>query len=138
MTLGLLALPVVATGTAVGLAWWLRRRGISPRLIPTLLKVSLRPLPPVEQEIHVLLCIADHFEPKYGNPTMHVAQARVERWIDDYPLQLGGFRDSDQRPPRHSFFYPVEEYEPEWLDALAELCRQGYGEVEVHLHHDND
>ena len=24
------------------------------------------------------------------------------------------------------------------LDALASLCRQGFGEVEVHLHHDGD
>jgi hypothetical protein len=47
-------------------------------------------------------------------------------------------RDSDGRPPRHSFFYPAEEYEPEHLDALTDLCRAGLGEVEVHLHHDND
>ena len=56
----------------------------------------------------------------------------------DYPRNLGDFGDSDGRAPRHSFFYPLEEYEAEFLDALAELCRQGFGEVEVHLHHDND
>ena len=38
---------------------------------------------------------------------------------------FGRFRDSDGRPPRHTFFYPVEEYEPEYLDALAGLCRAG-------------
>ena len=36
------------------------------------------------------------------------------------------------------FFFPIEEYEPEYLDALAELCRAGFGEVEIHLHHDHD
>src|SRR5207248_318014 len=40
--------------------------------------------------------------------------------------------------PRHSFFYPVETYHRNHIDALTELCRAGYGEVEVHLHHDND
>src|SRR5207237_827951 len=32
----------------------------------------------------------------------------------------------------------AEEYEPEYLDALARLCAAGFGEVEVHLHHDRD
>jgi hypothetical protein len=32
----------------------------------------------------------------------------------------------------------VEAYYPAYLDALAGLCEQGYGEVEVHLHHDGD
>ena len=39
---------------------------------------------------------------------------------------------------RHTFFFPAEEYEPEHLDALAGLCGAGFGEVEVHLHHDGD
>jgi hypothetical protein len=82
--------------------------------------------------------VADHYEPLYGRPPRRVARARVSRWLRDYPRQFGGLRDSDGRPPRHSFFYPLEEYEPEFLDALAELCRQGFGEVEVHLHHDGD
>ena len=56
----------------------------------------------------------------------------------DYPAQFGGFQDSDGRVPRHTFFFPIEEYDPEHLDALAALCRSGLGEVELHLHHDND
>ena len=48
------------------------------------------------------------------------------------------FHDSDGRPPQHTFFYPAEEYIPEYLDLLAGLCERGYGEVEIHLHHDND
>jgi hypothetical protein len=86
----------------------------------------------------VLLCIADHYEPKHGRPSREVARARVERWRRDYPRLFGRFHDSDGRPPRHTFFYPPEEYEPDYLAALAELCRQGYGEVEVHVHHDGD
>jgi hypothetical protein len=32
----------------------------------------------------------------------------------------------------------MEQYVEEDLEALADLCRAGYGEVEVHLHHDGD
>jgi len=49
-----------------------------------------------------------------------------------------GFTDADGRHPQHTFFFPIEQYRPELLDRLAGLCRKGFGEVEVHLHHDND
>ena len=32
----------------------------------------------------------------------------------------------------------MEQYIEADLAALAGLCRQGFGEVEIHLHHDND
>ncbi len=89
-------------------------------------------------DVHLLLCVADHYEPKQNRPPAEVSRSRVQRWVRDYPRQFGRFRDADGRAPRHSFFYPAEEYEPEYLDALAGLCRDGFGEVEVHLHHDDD
>ena len=106
-------------------------------LLPSLLPGLRRPGRPGGQ-VHLLFCIADHFEPKVGNVPLDVALGRIERWSREYPSRLGGFRDSDGRPPRHTFFYPIDEYEPELLDALADFCRAGYGEVEVHLHHDGD
>jgi hypothetical protein len=51
---------------------------------------------------------------------------------------LGGFKDSDGRPPRHTFFYPIDEYHEGHVAAIADLCHQGFGEVEIHLHHDQD
>ncbi len=89
-------------------------------------------------ETHLLLAIADHYEPRSEGVSPEVARARVARWVDEYPRMFDGFRDADGRPPRHTFFYPIEEYDAEHLDALAVLCRRGYGEVEVHLHHDGD
>jgi hypothetical protein len=88
--------------------------------------------------VDVLLCIADHFEPGRGGATGAAADERVAAWVDGYPRLLGRFRDSDGRPPRHTFFYPIDQYEPRHLDALAGLCRDGFGEVEIHLHHDHD
>jgi hypothetical protein len=101
-------------------------------------EVFKRRLPRRGEDVHLLLCFADHYEPKQNRPDAEVSRARVRRWVNEYPRQFGRFLDSDGRTPRHSFFYPIEEYEAEYLDALAGLCRAGFGEVEVHLHHDND
>jgi hypothetical protein len=86
----------------------------------------------------VLFCIADHFEPAHGAPGLDVERARVRTWTEQLPKLAARFRDTDGRPPRHTFFFPAEQYRPEHLDALASLCQAGLAEVEVHLHHDND
>ena len=87
---------------------------------------------------HVYFCFADHFEPFWNRVDKTVARNRVNRWLDRYPALAAKHHDSDGRVPQHSFFYPEEEYEVEILEGLARLCRDGYGAVEVHLHHDND
>jgi hypothetical protein len=132
-------LPLTLAGAGLGLSYGqLRRRSLDQWLLPYLLQTSRRKPVRKGDSVHLLLCIGDHYEPKLGNAPPEVARRRVERWVRDYPRLFGHFRDSDGRPPRHTFFYPEEEYEPEYLDALAGLCRAGFGEVEVHLHHDND
>ncbi len=139
MTWIFILIPVLVLTVAAGLVVrQMRRRGMDRWLPAYVLQAPKRRDPRPGEEVHLLLCVCDHFEPKEGGPPAEVARARVRRWVEDYPRQLGGFRDSDGRPPRHSFFYPVEEYEAEYLDALAGLCAAGYGEVEVHLHHDHD
>lgn len=90
------------------------------------------------EPIDLILCICDHFEPKRGNASPEKARARVQEWLDKYPKLFGDFKDSDGRPPQHTFFYPEDEYEPHLVEMTADLCRAGFGEVEVHLHHDND
>ena len=120
------------------LAWQLRRRSLDRWLIPYIWAAPGRRRPRRGDAVHLLLCMADHYEPKWGKASPELARRRVEDWLREYPRQLGGFRDSDGRPPRHTFFFPLEEYEPVHLDALTELCRAGFGEVEVHLHHDGD
>jgi hypothetical protein len=116
----------------------LGRRGGGPWLINYVRHAGLRRPPAAAEEVHLLLCICDHYEPKVGGPAPEVSKSRVERWHLEYPRVFGRFRDSDGRPPRHTFFYPPEEYEPKSLEQLADLCRQGFGEVEVHIHHEND
>jgi hypothetical protein len=87
---------------------------------------------------HLLLAICDHYEPLWGHASAERGAARVERWRVGYPEVARNVRDADGRPPRHTFFFPGEQYHPGYLDALGQLTRGGFGEVEVHLHHDSD
>jgi hypothetical protein len=99
---------------------------------------SRRRDPGPDEEVHLILCVADHFEPTVTEATPEANLEMVRRWGTDYPRLFGSLRDSDGRPPRHTFFYPLAEYKEAHLDVLAELCRAGYGEVEVHLRHEDD
>ena len=88
---------------------------------------------------HIMFAFVDHYEPMWGRDISYEQEcARVDRWYQDYPKVAGQFKDADGCYPKHSFFYPEEEYREEHLDKITELCQQGYGEIEVHLHHDND
>ena len=131
-----------ATVTSVGagaFAWsHVKSRGLDQWLPAYWACRHQRQDPRPGEPVHLLLCIGDHFEPKLGDAPPAQAQERVNRWCEDYPKLFQHFRDSDGKPPQHTFFYPVEEYEPHYLDQLAALCRAGFGEVEVHLHHNND
>jgi len=88
---------------------------------------------------HIMFCYVDHYEPKWKNPDdLELERQRVERWHTEYPIVAGKHQDADGVHPQHSFFYPQEEYRYEHLAKLSDLCARGFGEIEVHLHHDDD
>ena len=115
----------------------IRRRNISLWL-RGYLRQDWRATPPAGATRHLMFCFVDHYEPGWGKPGYDIECARVARWRRDLPTLCAPHRDADGRAPVHSFFYPEEEYRPEHLDALVELCRMGLGEIEIHLHHDRD
>jgi hypothetical protein len=88
--------------------------------------------------VHVLFAVADHWEPMWNHVDGGAAQARVDHWVREYPLAAGRFRDADGLPPQHTWFFPLDQYDDGHVAGLAELVRGGWGEVEVHLHHDGD
>lgn len=88
--------------------------------------------------VHVMFSFVDHFEPNWQGVDLATQRARVDRWCHDYRALAGRHRDADGRMPQHTFFYPEEEYLEEHLEKLATLCTEGYGEIEIHLHHDDD
>lgn len=127
---------LAASGVAAALALKQYRLRLGRCPLRDLLRAGA-PLP-AGRPVHLLLCVADHFEPAWGNPTPDVARQRVANWEEKVPRLFDGFRDRDGRPPRHTFFFPPEQYRPEYLDALARLSDAGFGEVEIHVHHDRD
>ena len=88
--------------------------------------------------VHVLFCMVDHFEPISAGSTREQQRARMRQWLERYPILARKHLDSDRRPVQHTWFYPGEDYDSEYLDDLAQLCRQGIGEIELHLHHGHD
>ena len=94
--------------------------------------------PKVEGPRHLLFAICDHYEPLFDSNDTALGDARVKAWAEGYPALCGRFRDADGHHPKHSFFFPGEQYIPRWMDALAKLTKGGFGEVELHLHHDHD
>ena len=88
--------------------------------------------------VHVMFMFVDHYEPKWRNPSYETEVARVKAWSERYPALAARHQDADGVHPQHTFFYPEEEYRPEHLSAVEKMCMDGYGEIEVHLHHDND
>jgi hypothetical protein len=87
---------------------------------------------------HLFFCVADHYEPFRGGVSRQAARRSVHDWLETYKRSVEGIRDADGRGPRHTFFYPAEDYDFEIMESLAALCRSGRGEVEIHLHHRND
>ncbi|MFQ3650267.1 MAG: hypothetical protein SNJ75_08045 [Gemmataceae bacterium] len=118
--------------------WLLGRRHLDRWLGTYINEINKRKFPHQHEVIHLILCVADHYEPLFGNVPFTQGLKRVQHWWREYPRQFSCFRDSDGCTPRHTFFYPAEEYKKELLDPLAHLCSAGFGEVEIHLHHDND
>ena len=136
-----LAVVVVAGALAYGVAllWGLRRRRVDIWWRDYLRHLrERRGAPAAKGPVHVMFAFVDHFEPRWGRADYATEVQRMRRWCEGYPALCGGHADADGKPPIHSFFFPSEEYRREHLDDLVALCRSGFGEIEVHLHHDDD
>ncbi len=96
---------------------------------------------PAAGPVHMMIALADHFEPAIDpeDGRKRVARSEQERrlewWTREYPKVIDGWRDNDGRPLVHTYFYPAEQYDEGLLEMLADHCHAGWGEVEVHLHH---
>ena len=89
-------------------------------------------------DCHLLFCFVDHFEPLWKQARDETGTERISRWIKSYERAAPQHMDSDGRCPRHTYFFPLEQYRGAFLNVLAEHCKKGFGEIEFHLHHDND
>jgi len=87
----------------------------------------------------LIFVVANHYEPGWDENCRAVdwktQLSRVEDWCDKARKIGDAARDADGKPFCHTYFYPAEQYFPPLLERLAELQHDGYGEVEIHLHH---
>ena len=87
---------------------------------------------------HVILTIADHFEPVWSESGILDTDTARRRLDEYYKLaQITGeaVRDADGTKFRHTNFYPAEQYDRQMVETLAAMQAEGLGEVEIHLHH---
>src|SRR4051794_27545094 len=119
---------------------WSKLRSVQPhRWLPDYCRGRVgRETAPPAATVHVLFAIADHWEPSVAGACAATADARTRDWATLYPSAAGPHCDADGRAPQHSFFYPFDMLRPSELEALGNLCAAGFGEVEVHLHHQDD
>jgi hypothetical protein len=93
------------------------------------------------QPVHLLIALADHFEPAiqpespgtYADSNEQLR--RLENWCRKYPEVVESWPDDEGRPFRHTYFYPAEQSDPALIARLAEHCHDGWGEIEIQLHH---
>jgi len=93
-------------------------------------RLSPRPSEASAGPRHILFTFVDHFEPR--------DQATMDRWMRAYPTMARRHRDADGRLPQHTWFWYFKDSDEaqtlSFLQQLAQLAYQGFGEVELHSH----
>ena len=135
LTLTLIVLAI----TVVGGAWLiLKSRNMHIWIIPYIVGWLQSFFMRHDVKVKVYFCLADHYEPYWNKADRIKALSRVKKWVEGYEKLAANHRDSMGKTPQHSFFYPYEEYDEDIMNQLSELCKRGSGEIQIHLHHDND
>ncbi|MGA7217835.1 MAG: hypothetical protein WBX38_05950 [Candidatus Sulfotelmatobacter sp.] len=122
------------------MATWDKVRGTLPWVPAYCWQRAVRRSPRVKP-VHLIITLADHFEPgilphaEGKLAARSLQEQRLERWCKDYPRAVEDWPDHDGRTFRHTYFYPAEQYDKGLIDLLAQHCHEGWGEIEVHLHH---
>ena len=94
--------------------------------------------------VHLIVALADHFEPSTvpgdvrARASFSEQLGHLERWCSEYPRAVGAWHDNEGRALVHTYFYPAEQYDRRLVDVIAEHCHEGWGEIEIHLHHGLD
>jgi hypothetical protein len=79
----------------------------------------------------IIFVVIDHWEPG-GN------QEILNTWMKGYRELADKHVDADGVKLQHTHFYPIDQFRGHEVDSIVALSREGYGDVEVHLHHKSD
>ena len=81
--------------------------------------------------LHIVFIIADHFEPGHDSEPL-------VKWLARYRAVVSKHHDSYGNPPRRTLHFPIEQFYDQQIELLLPLCREGYAEIEMQLHHFDD
>ncbi|MEY8213112.1 MAG: hypothetical protein RPR97_01375 [Colwellia sp.] len=81
--------------------------------------------------IDIMFLFVDHFE-------LNGKGERLQAWTEGYPAIAKKHVDSDGQHPKHTFFYALDLMHEHELVAMKPVVASGYGELELHWHHDHD
>ena len=115
----------------IGLIYLYTRVKLIDRWIPHYLQRLLTQKKVKNQTIDIMFLFVDHFE-------LNGHEDRLNAWTIDYPDMAKKHRDSDGQPPKHSFFYALDLMHEHELAAMKPVIDAGYGEFELHWHHDHE
>ena len=79
----------------------------------------------------IIFVVVDHWEPGGNAETLG-------KWMTGYRALADKHIDADGVKLQHTHFYPIDQFRGNEVDSIVQLSREGYGDVEVHLHHKND
>jgi len=80
---------------------------------------------------HIMFSFVDHYE-------LNGTEPRLDQWKEHYPEICSRHRDCANNPPKHTWFYALDLLREDELPILQEWVKNGFGEVELHLHHHFD
>ncbi len=86
-----------------------------------------------EETTDLFFLMCDHWEPGSGEKNIKAAAA----WLERFKVIASDHTDSDGRRFRYSWYYPVDKIEESILRMLSRSAYEGFGEVQVHWHHNH-
>jgi len=101
------------------------------RWIPHYIKGKFSRVKVIDKPIDIMFLFVDHFE-------LNGHEDRLKAWTEGYPAIAKKHTDSDGHHPKHSFFYALDLMHEHELVAMKPVVDAGYGEFELHWHHDHD
>ncbi len=82
---------------------------------------------------HMVFLMCDHWEPGQGDRALQIA----DKWLANLEEVATRHTDSGGRPFQYSWFYPIDNFDDRVIERVAETARRGFGEIEVHWHHNH-
>ena len=89
------------------------------------------------EERHIIIAICDHFDFGSAGDYQQGEEEILNIWEREYPPLSERHQDSDGVNLKHTWFFPPHYHRGDYVERLVGLCHRGYGEIEMHLHHDH-